>query len=273
MSSVKKVREKDWKFYRPDFEYEKVIDLGGPWAGHKYFAYDLIRFLSPVKIVELGTHLGCSLFAFSQAVKDGKLRTSIDAIDTWKGDKHSGQYGEIILNRVKEIKEEEYSQVDINLIRTTFNKARATYKNKSINLLHIDGLHSYKAVKHDFDCWINNVKDDGVILLHDISVKEWGFGVHKFWHEIKQHYKTLEFNHSYGLGVIFKNEDVFNKIKGVKQTFEIYYPTVAQKEEYKWMYEQSKVRMADLESKFSHIKTLPVYQAWLLYKKIRNLRA
>lgn len=273
MSGVKNNNEKAWKFYQPDFEYEKIIDLGGPWAGHKYFAYDLIRFLQPSKIVELGTHLGCSLFAFSQAVKDGKLKASIDAIDTWKGDQHAGQYGEIIFNRVKEIKKEKYSQLEINLIRTTFNKAKATHNNKSIDILHIDGLHSYNAIKHDFDGWIGKVKDDGVILVHDINVKEWGFGVYKFWNKVKQGYKTLEFDHSYGLGVIFKSENIFKEVEKFEQTFKVYYPLIAQREEYRWKYEQSETKIANLETKLAFLKVFPIYKIWLICKKIKNLRA
>lgn len=86
-----------WKLYNPVFKYEKMYtDLGGPWAGHKYFGYDLIRNLKPKKVVELGTHLGYSLFSLAQAVYDGKLDTQLDAIDTWLGDEQTGFYGESI---------------------------------------------------------------------------------------------------------------------------------------------------------------------------------
>lgn len=262
---------KDWKFYNPIFEYEKFIHLGGPWAGHKYFAYDLIRFLSPAKVVELGAHLGCSLFSFSQAVKDGKLNTALDAIDTWKGDKHAGEYGEIIFNKVKEIKRKRYSKVRINLIRTTFDEANGRYAKGSIDLLHIDGLHTYKAVKHDFDSWIDKVKDDGVILMHDISVKQWGFGIYKLWKEIKENYRTLEFNHSYGLGVIFKNGSVFKKVEALEQIFKVYYPAVAQREEYRWEAENKQTKITQLELKIEHIESSRPYKIWQLYKTIKNL--
>lgn len=264
---------KNWKFYNPGFEYEEFIHLGGPWAGHKYFAYDLVRVLKPSKVVELGTHLGCSLFSFSQAVKDGKLNTVLDAIDTWKGDKHAGEYGEIIFNKVKEIKKKRYLKVKINLIRTTFDEAGKTYANGSIDLLHIDGLHTYKAVKHDFDNWIGKVKDDGVILMHDISVKQWGFGIYKLWKEIKENYKTLEFEHSYGLGVIFKSRSVFKVVEDIEGIFKAYYPVVAQREEYRWGTEVLKTKVTQLESEIEHIKSSRPYKTWQIYKKIKNLRA
>ncbi len=139
---------KQWKFHKQIFEYEELYnDLGGPWAGHKYFAYDLVRYLLSSNIVELGTHLGCSLFSFSQAVKDGKLKTSLSAIDTWKGDEHSGKYDEIVFNRVKEIKEKRYRNLKIKLVRATFDKAKGDFKNNSIDLLHIDGMHTYRQAE------------------------------------------------------------------------------------------------------------------------------
>jgi len=61
----------EWKYYKPKFEYEEIFqDTGWPWAGHKYFAYDLIRNVQPKVVVELGTHKGTSLWSFCQAVKD-----------------------------------------------------------------------------------------------------------------------------------------------------------------------------------------------------------
>ncbi len=34
------------------------------WQSHRDFAYDLVSFLQPRLIVELGVHYGCSYFAF-----------------------------------------------------------------------------------------------------------------------------------------------------------------------------------------------------------------
>jgi hypothetical protein len=228
----------NWKFYKGKiFDYEKAYnDLGGPWSGHKYFAYDLVRNFKPQKIVELGTHLGCSLFSFAQGVKDGKLSTELDGIDTWQGDKHAGHYNELVFSRVNEIKNEFYPNLKINFVRTTFDKANKNYKKNSIDILHVDGLHTYKAVKHDFDFWFDRVKEDGVILLHDIAVEKWGFEIYKLWNQVKKNYKTIEFRHSFGLGVLFKDQNTFNKIKNRQLIFSFYYPIIAGKREFMWKF-------------------------------------
>ncbi len=212
----------NWKYYQPKFEYEQYLqDLAWPWAGHKNFAYDLIANLKPKKIVELGTHYGTSFWSFCQAVKDQKLETELNAVDTWKGDEHAGLYGEEVFETVKKIKDVHYSALKINLIRKTFDEAVGDFENKSIDILHIDGLHTYEAVKNDFEKWLPKMKEDGIILFHDIVVDRSGFGVYKLWQGLKERYKTIEFQHSYGLGVLFLNSS--NPFLEIKEKLERHY--------------------------------------------------
>lgn len=234
-----------WHFFNPVFEYEtSYADLGGPWAGHKYFAYDLVRNQKPKKIVELGTHLGCSLFSFSQAIKDAKLKTEIDAIDTWKGDEHTGFYPEEVFETVKRIKAKDYPDVQMNLVRMTFDKAVKKYQDKSIDILHIDRLHTYEGVKHDFDTWFEKVKDDGIILFHDTAVKKWGFGIYRLWDEEKRRYKTIAFQHSFGLGVLFMSPKAFAALHGKTAFLRMYYEAKAKKRQLQW---DMNARMRKLE--------------------------
>lgn len=58
----------EWTFYKPIFEFDKFdninISLNSAWIGHVNFAYDLVRFKKPRRIVELGTYSGNSFFSF-----------------------------------------------------------------------------------------------------------------------------------------------------------------------------------------------------------------
>jgi hypothetical protein len=194
-----------WMYYTPTFEaerYNPTINANSPWSGHIYFGYDLVRFMKPKKIVELGTYLGTSFFSFCQGVKDEKISTECFAIDTWQGDEHSGFYGEEIYQLVSAVRDTSFPTNSV-LIRSTFDEALSSFADETIDLLHIDGLHTYEAVKHDYTTWLPKLDKEGVILFHDIAVMERGFGVYKLWDELKKEYPHMEFMHSYGLGVLF----------------------------------------------------------------------
>ncbi len=217
----------NWRHYHPKFEYESLFkDIKWPWSGHKYFAYDLIANFKPKVVAELGTHYGTSLWSFSQAVKDKKLNTKLFAIDTWEGEEHAGFYSEEVFDKVKNIKNIFYQDLNINLVRKTFDNALLDFKNKSIDILHIDGLHTYEAVKHDFETWLPKMMDNGIILFHDIKVKENNFGVYKLWDELKDKYETVEFNHSFGLGVLFLDKALGKEIKIKEQEWQVNYSRI-----------------------------------------------
>jgi glycosyltransferase involved in cell wall biosynthesis/predicted O-methyltransferase YrrM len=215
-----------WKYHLPVFEvdYYDPSARVSTWSGHTNFAYDLVQFMKPDKIVELGTYLGGSFFSFCQSVKDSNLPTTCVAIDTWQGDLHSGFYSEDIFLRVSMIRNMYYSNI-CELIRSTFDEALHLFEEESIDLLHIDGYHTYEAVKHDYTTWLPKLKKEGVVLFHDINVKERDFGVYKLWDEIKQHYPHMEFEHSYGLGVLFpkgydkKFESIFAKVEELQTRY------------------------------------------------------
>jgi O-antigen biosynthesis protein len=218
-----------WRYYNPKFEYEERFrDLGWPWAGHKNFAYDFVRNFQPKTIVELGTHKGTSFWSFCQATKDEKIDSKLFAVDTWRGEEHAGFYGEEIFEGVKEIQKKYYGDLKTKLIRKTFDEALAFFQDESIDLLHIDGLHTYEAVKHDFENWNCKVKKNGIIILHDIFVNQNDFGVYRLWEELKKKYKTIEFYHSFGLGVVFKDEKKYEDFLGKEKEMQMKYSSLSE---------------------------------------------
>lgn len=182
-----------------------------PWSGHRDFIYDLIIQFKPNCIVELGSHYGCSLFTFAQAIKDKSLKTRLIAIDTWMGDSQAGFYEDEVFNIVNETIEKKYSHVDIELKRKLFDEALDDIEDMSIDIIHIDGYHSYDSAKHDFYSWIPKMKKNGIILMHDIG-QYTGYGSAVFWNEIKQEYKfNVQFDYSWGLGIIFLDKQEYEK--------------------------------------------------------------
>ena len=175
------------------------------WLGHLPFAAWVIRETSPRIFVELGTHSGNSYFAFCQSVAEVGLPTQCYAVDTWRGDEHSGHYDENIFAQVSAHNQDHYAGFS-QLLRMTFDDAVTHFADESIDLLHIDGLHTYEAVRHDFETWLPKLAPGAVVLFHDTNVRERDFGVYKLWEELRERYpNNIEFMHSHGLGVLQLN--------------------------------------------------------------------
>ena len=189
------------------------------WAGHIPFALFLVNLLKPDLIVELGVHTGNSYNAFCQAVKEASLKTLCYGVDTWEGDQHAGYYEQEIYSELQQHHQLYYGAFS-HLLKMTFDQALPKFSDQSIDLLHIDGCHTYEAVKHDFTSWLPKVKTGGAVMLHDISVREGDFGVWRLWEEIKEQHPALEFNHSNGLGIIFKNEVRSESVSAFLEEFE-----------------------------------------------------
>ena len=171
------------------------------WHPHREFAYDLMTELKPKILVELGVHYGDSYFTFCQAREEHELETRCYGIDHWKGDEQSGLYGEEVFDEVNEYNAEFYNDFS-NLMRMDFNEALKEFEDGSINLLHIDGSHDYESVSGHFESWLPKIKQNGVILIHDINVKREDFGVEKFWGELNNKYFTKTHEVGHGLGIV-----------------------------------------------------------------------
>jgi hypothetical protein len=172
------------------------------WVGHIPFAMWLVAEYQPAVVVELGVHSGNSFFAMSQSAQEAGIACTLHGIDTWEGEKHAGEYDETIWNDVSSYARAHYPD-RVKLHRCLFDEALKAFAPHSVDLLHIDGLHTFDAVKHDFDTWLPKMSSRGIVLFHDIAERRDDFGVYRLWDELKQRYPSVEFSHSHGLGVLF----------------------------------------------------------------------
>lgn len=189
-------------FWRP-----ARVGLTSAWWEHVPFGQWLVATIKPRKLVELGTHNGVSYSAFCEAVMREHLDTQCSAIDTWQGDAQAGLYGESVYSEFKVFHDAHFGSFS-TLIRSTFDDAIDYFADGSIDLLHIDGLHSYDAVRHDFEFWLPKLSDKAVVLFHDTNVRSSDFGVWKLWEELRSRYSGFAFVHGSGLGVLAVGDSV-----------------------------------------------------------------
>jgi GT2 family glycosyltransferase len=184
------------------------------WWGHVPFAQWLTCAARPRVMVELGTYRGVSYSAFCEAVRREKLETHCFAVDTWQGDAQSSFYEDTVYEEFREFHDAHYAAFS-TLLRCTFDEALPRFADGSVDLLHIDGLHTYEAVRHDFERWLPKLSRSGVVLFHDINIYWPGFGVWQLWRELKQQHPHFEFEHSCGLGVLAVGNAVPQAVAGL----------------------------------------------------------
>ena len=179
------------------------VDLPpSPWVGHVPFMFVLFQALKPKSYVELGVHNGCSFLAAASAAALYVPDCRLTGIDTWQGDDHAVYgAGDAILAKLGQTVGAHFTNV--SLVRDFFDNHAPKVADQSVDLLHIDGLHTYEAVKHDFETWLPKMTKNGVVIFHDTEVFDKGFGVYQFFDELSAKYPNFKFKHSFGLGVLF----------------------------------------------------------------------
>lgn len=170
------------------------------WIEHMPFAAWIVSAHRPRCFVELGTHYGNSYFAIVQAIDDERMDCRAFAVDTWQGDEHSGLYGAEVFEAVDGHNRQYYSHFS-TLVRSTFDDAVEHFGDGEVDLLHIDGHHTYESVKQDYETWLPKLSEAAVVLFHDIAVRERDFGVHRLWDEVSSAHPAFAFDHGHGLGV------------------------------------------------------------------------
>lgn len=190
-----------------NYRIPSIILDQGSWHSHLYFAFFIIRYFKPRRLVELGSYRGTSFRGFLEASKQSGWRIEANAVDCWEGDAHAGFYGEEVYRRFIESLTPYQESAELFVRKMRFDQALSLFEAGTVDLLHIDGLHTYEAVKEDFEKWLPKMSKTGVILFHDIVVKKEDFGVWRFWEEIKERYPSFQFNFCNGLGVLIVHTD------------------------------------------------------------------
>jgi len=77
---------------------------------------------------------------------------------------------------------------------STLQRVRAILGDRPLDVLFIDGDHSYGGVRADWEMYGPLVAPDGLVAFHDIVVHppETGCEVHTLWQELKERFAHWE---------------------------------------------------------------------------------
>lgn len=148
----------------------------------------------PKIIAEIGTWNGGTFYVWTRTNPQAEIIISIDLPDGQYG----GGYDE---KRIKFFKEFAHGREKCGLhfirgdskSKETSDKLEKILKGRKIDFLYIDGDHTYEGIKRDFNIYKEYMSKDGLIGFHDINTHKEGYGVVKFWNEIKEQYRYEEF--------------------------------------------------------------------------------
>jgi len=130
-----------------------------------YLLYGLVRSLKPKVVVEIGSARGRSTCFIGTGLKEngaGKLYAIDPHTKTAWNDLESVDTFEILQGNLKKLKLE--SQVEI--LRQTSDAAAAGWT-RQIDLLFIDGDHSYDGAMRDWELFSPFVQPFGSVVFHD----------------------------------------------------------------------------------------------------------
>jgi len=168
-------------------------DLINPWQVpselHRFA--QIVATLRPKKVMEIGTFKGGTLCVLCRLSSPSADIISVDL----PGGKFGGGYNAMRSCLFRSFCK--YSQA-MHLIRGDSHSNETLTRVKSIiqslDILFIDGDHTYQGVKRDFLAYSPLVRRGGVVAFHDIveHPKDSGCEVSRFWEEIKEQYRHEE---------------------------------------------------------------------------------
>jgi cephalosporin hydroxylase len=161
---------------------------------------ELLRFaaiiaeLKPSLALEIGTAHGGTLCVISRLSRTSGTIISVDMPGGLFGGGYKWfrvpifKFFPVLNQKLHLIRGDSHDPAIQSLVRSRMGK------NRKLDLLFIDGDHTYEGVKADFEAYAPLVRSGGVIAFHDIAEhpKESGCEVARFWQEIKSLYAHEE---------------------------------------------------------------------------------
>jgi predicted O-methyltransferase YrrM len=165
---------------------------------------DWVKPMAPRRVCEIGMAMGGTTFLLGQSLPSVEHLVGVDIVVRHK---RRLRYFSRPQQRLAFLEGSSYAP-------ETVERMRAELLGQQLDLLFIDGDHSFDGVAKDFALYRQFVKPGGIIVFHDIAddyktrygrdTGRWAGEVPRFWRALKPSYQTREFVESPdqdGLGI------------------------------------------------------------------------
>lgn len=149
-------------------EFEPLADWRSGLGSGGLLLHSFVRSIRPDVVVEIGSARGKSTCSLALGCKENG-KGKVYAIDPhlpnpWAELGTSGDNEQFLRGRLKEYGLEDYCEV----IRDTSVNAAKSWK-RPIDLIFIDGSHSYEGVKLDFELFQPFFTENTLVMFHDTT--------------------------------------------------------------------------------------------------------
>ena len=148
--------------------------------------YNLVKYLQPRSILEIGTSLGLSTSYMAAAKPDASIITLEGCPET----------AGIAISNFKKFG---LDNIDVQ-VGEFANTLPKVLKDKTFDLVFMDGNHQKEATLNYFEICLDSIHENSLIILDDIH---WSRGMDEAWQEICRHPKVTISIDTFQWGLVF----------------------------------------------------------------------
>ncbi len=189
--------------------YIETFDFQSGLGDSAWLLYGLARSIRPKVCVEIGSARGKSACTIGLALRrngSGKLYAIDPHRPTEWNDTNSADSFTIITENLRKAGVSEY----VEIVRNTSSEAAANWQ-RPIDLIFIDGDHTYDGVKADWNLFVPHIREFGVVVFHDTlwdlrpdpKLSRADMGVPRFVDELRTAgYPVITIDQNFGVSIV-----------------------------------------------------------------------
>ena len=209
-----------WKAYTDLMvnPYDHWAEWNSGLGNGVHLLYAITRAQNPEVVVEIGSARGKSACAMALACSQNG-RGKVFAIDphtnnAWTHEGNENDNGNFMKDRLRDYQLEVYCE----MVCTTSDQAARDW-NRQIDILFIDGDHTFEGVSRDFELFQPWLTANSVVVFHDslwehekskVGFRE-DIGVPRFLHQLQEEgYDIVNFQSQHGMAILCPRAEGFD---------------------------------------------------------------